>query len=300
MGQLSALMSVLLLGMLVQHFVNNSIAFYERGRPYLRLAALEAGSQLAAHLLAVVLVLLGVGAAALYLRELALGLILGGALAAAGGLTLERPRWLALDEWRQVLADVKGIWLEGMLEGAFQRATVLLTGAVASTGAVGFLYQARRLAVVPHQLLSPVTSRVLLNWLRASNAPRAILVRVLALFVAPLVAAAIACVAFADPIVPWLFGEAWSPVAQLLGLMAGVVVFYSLFGVTKSYLIATRQTRYLLAARVFQWLGLGLPLAVAAWRGSLGVESVAVGLSLSYAFAFIACLIFSLRGAADA
>lgn len=295
LGQLSPLTTVLLLGVLVQHFVNNSIAFYERGRPYHRLAALEAGSQLVSHLLAVCMVLLGAGAAALYVRELAIGLILGGGLAAAGGLTLMRPRILAVSDWRRVLDDVKGIWLEGALEGAFQRATVLVAGAVASAGAVGFLYQARRLAVVPQQLLSPVTSRVLLNWLRESDAPRAILVKVLALFVAPLAAVALACVVFADPVVPWLFGEAWAPVARLLVLMVGVVVFYSLFAVTKTYLIATRHTRYLLIARVFQWVGLALPLGLAARSGAIGVENVAEGLSLSYAFAFSVSLYFSLR-----
>lgn len=297
-GSFTAWTAVLLAGLLSQHLVNNSLAFYERQQHYSRIAALEGGSAIAAHALAVALVLLGAGPAALYLRELALGVIFGALLASVGGLYTGRLRWLGLAEWRQVLAEARGIWLEGMLEGAFQRATVLLAGALGSTSAVGFFYQARRLAVVPQQLLKPLTDRMALNWLSRSETraeQRRLLLRLLGLVAAPLLGLAAACVAFADPIVPLLFGDAWRPAAELLVLMAGVVLFFSLFGITRTFLIATRRMRYLLLAQLLQWVGLALPLAVW-WVGRpLGVELVALGLSVSCLFAFVTCLVCALR-----
>lgn len=296
LGTLSLWTGILIVGLLVQHWVTHTISFYERQQPYRRLATLEGGAALVAHSLAAVLALLGAGAAALYLRELALGLFLVGALALAGGLRPERPRWLGLDDWHSVLRDVRGIWFEGVLEGAFQRVTVLLVGAVGSPAATGFFYQARRLTYVPQQLLAPVTGRMTLNWLSRDTDPaaqRRLLRKMLVLLALPLLALALLCLALADTIVPILFGESWRPAAQLLRWMVGVIVFYSLFGVVKTYLIAMRQLRLLLVARVLQWAGLLLPLAPALWGDPVGVEHVALGLSLSNAVVFVASFAFA-------
>jgi PST family polysaccharide transporter len=297
-GSLSLWSAVLIVGMLTQHWFAHTLSFFERQQPYRRLATLEGASALAAHGLAVALVLLGAGPAALYLRELALGAVLVGALAAIGGLRLERPRWLGLEDWRGVVRDVRGIWLEGVLEGTFQRACVLLVGAVGSTGSVGFFYQAHRLAMVPQQLLTPLTGRMALNWLSRDDdraARRRLLRRLLGTLALPLAPLAVLCLVFADPVVPLLFGESWRPAAELLEWLIGVVAFFSLFAVMRSYLMAARQMRVVLIARLLQWSTLLLPLVPWLWGERIGVDRVAIGVSLSYAMAFGACLAFALR-----
>lgn len=291
-------MAVLLAGMLLQHFVNSQIAFYERTQPYVQIAVLEGASVLASHGLAVVLVIAGIGAGALYLRELAMALVLMASLASVGGLHRARLHWLDRADWLHVLRQVRGIWLESLLAGAFQRVSVLLAGAVGSPAAVGFFYQARRLAVVPQQLLGPVTGRMALNWFsRSSDAGtrRRSALRLIALVSAPLVALAGLAVALADPVVPMLFGESWRPVVPVLLQMLGVVVFYSLFGITKTYLVAARRTRYLLIGRVVQFVGLGLPFVGILFGREVGVAHVALGLSVAYAFVFASCLYFTVR-----
>ena len=297
-GSLSLWTGLLLAGMLTQHWIGHITAFFERQQPYRRLAALEGGSAVIAHGLAVGLVLLGAGPAALYVRELALGLLLVTSLAAVGGLHREQLHWLGIEDWRRVLREVRGIWLEGVLDGAFQRVSLLLAGAVGTAGSVGFFYQARRLAFVPQQLLAPVTGRMTLTWLSGESQPaeQRLLLRRLGIGLAlPLTAIAALSFGYAERIIPLLFGDAWRPAAKLLKSMTGVIVFYSLFGVMKTYLIATRRMRLLLAARLMQWAALLLPLAPWLFGRSVGVEQIATGLSLSYLFSFAACLVFAIR-----
>lgn len=297
-GSLSLWTGLLLAGMLTQHWIGHTTAFFERQQPYRRLAALEAGSAVIAHVLAIGLVLFGAGAAALYLRELALGLLLVGSMGAVGGLHRERLYWLGSEDWRRLLREVRGIWLEGVLDGAFQRVSLLLAGAVGTAGGVGFFYQARRLAFVPQQLLAPVTGRMTLTWLSGEREPAAQhrLLRRLGMGLAlPLAGVAALSLGYAEVIIPLLFGDGWRPAAKLLESMTGVIVFYSLFGVMKTYLIATHRMRLLLAARLLQWAALLLPLAPWLFGSAVGVEQIAMGLSLSYMLSFAVCLVFATR-----
>ncbi len=297
-GDLTDWTSILLAGILLQHLSTNAIAFYERKQPYRRIATLESLSQLTAHAAAVGLVLTGAGAAALYLRELALPLITGTALFALGAVPLERPRLLTFSEWRSVTRQARGLWLEGMLEGTFARVTVLLAGAVGGASGAGLLFQARRLAVVPQQLLSPVTSRLALNWFSREprlEARRKSALRLLGMLGLPLVIVTAISIAFANPVVPLLFGERWEQSATLLVAMSGIVLFYAPFAIVKNLLIAERRTRYLIAARFAQFAGLALPLAGAMLGYAIGIEQVAIGLSLAFMLAFLVCLVFSFR-----
>lgn len=297
-GDLTQGTGILLVGILLQHISTNVIAFYERKQPYRRIATLESISQLTAHAIAIGLVLTGAGAFALYLRELALPLLTGSALVALGAVPRERPRLLRFAEWRSVARQARGLWLEGMLEGAFARVTVLLAGAVGGASGAGLLFQARRLAVVPQQLLSPVTSRLALNWFsreRGASARRRSALRLLGLLTPPLILATGLSIAFATPVVPVLFGERWNDAAGLLVAMSGIVLFYAPFAIVKNLLLAERRTRYVIAARFAQFAGLGLPLAGALFGRAIGIEQVAIGLSVAFLLAFLTCLAFSFR-----
>ena len=124
---------------------------------------------------------------------------------------------------------------------------------------------------------------------------RRLLLRLMVLLAVPLAVVAALCIAFAEPVVPLLFGESWRPAADLLRWMVGVVFFYSLFTVAKTYIMALRQTRLLIVARLMQWAALLVPVAPWLWGAEVGVRDVAMGLSLSYLVAFVATFGMALR-----
>jgi O-antigen/teichoic acid export membrane protein len=283
-------MDVVLIGaMVLNSWTANNRAFYERGMDYRRLAAVETSVHLGGHVFAVALVIAGMGAQSLYLREMffaAMGLL---ALARMGGLSWYRLRWPSWAEWRAVLRDVRGIWLDSMLENAHQRLVILLVNSVAGLAGAGLFFQAQRLAVVPHQFLMPLVSRVAGTWFGRTedgHERRSGRAKFLLLLTPMLVLAALLAWLLADPVVPWLFGPNWAPAAPLLVSLAGLIVFLSLFEVLRSYAVASKLIRLLLAARVMQFVGLLLPLAPVLWGGALGLEDLGHALSWSYALAF--------------
>lgn len=280
---------VLISAMVLNSWTANNRAFYERGMDYRRLAALETATHLGGHAFAVVLVAAGMSAESLYLREMFFAVVGMLALARMGGLSWYRLRWPAGSEWRAVLRDVRGIWLDSMLENAHQRLVILLVNSVAGLAGAGLFFQAQRLAVVPHQLLMPLVGRVAGTWFGRTedgSERRSGRTTFLMLLTPMLVVAALLAWLLADPVVPWLFGPNWAPAAPLLGSLIGLIVFLSLFEVLRSYAVASKLIRLLLAARVMQFAGLLLPLAPVEWGKALGLETLGYALSCSYALAF--------------
>ncbi|MBC7952360.1 MAG: oligosaccharide flippase family protein [Rhodospirillaceae bacterium] len=287
MGQLMGV--VLMVSMVLNSWTASNRAFYERGMDYRRLAAVETAVHLGGHIFAVALVIAGMGAEVLYLREMffvVVGLL---ALARVGGLSWYRLRWVSVAEWRAVLRDVRGIWLDSMLENVHQRLVILVVNAVAGLAGAGLFFQAQRLAMVPHQFLMPLVGRVAGTWFGRTedgHERRSGRAKFLMVLTPMLVLAAVLAWLLADPVVPWLFGPNWAPAAPLLVSLAGLIVFLSLFEVLRSYAVASKLIRLLLVARVMQFAGLLLPLAPVLWGGALGLEDLGHALSWSYALGF--------------
>jgi hypothetical protein len=107
----------------------------------------------------------------------------------------------------------------------------------------------------------------------------------------PLAAGGALTLAFADPIVPWLFGPAWSRSAQLLATMSGLVIFLSLFEILKSYCWNTNRIGALLAGRAAQYSGCLLPVALYFGGWLSGDMALALGQSLAYFLAFAVVLL---------
>jgi len=287
-GLLDGWGALLLSAFVLRHFANNAKAGYERGMPYRQLALLEGGAHLAAHLVAVGLVLAGAGATTLYLRELVLSVLLVGLLLRAGAVTRHRLRLLRPAEWWRLVRHARTVWLDGMLESVFTRLLIVLAGAVGGERGAGFFFQAYRLAGVPHQFLNPVAARLALNWFSREPDPhrRAAVGRRLVLSLAlPIGGVALANLALADAVVPWLFGERWRPVVPVLLVLSGFILFATLYAVMKTYLIASHRSRVLLWTRIAQFTGLLLPLVPLLLGGPLEVAAVGRGVSLAYALA---------------
>lgn len=280
----------LILSIGLRHWTDSNKAVFERGMPYRRLAAIETGTTTASHLLALVLVLGGMNWTVLFIREIFLSVALFGALAFSGGLTFRRFRLLNFDEWKAMFRDARGIWLDSVLEGSFQRITILLAGFIGGERIAGFFFQAQRLAVVPHQFLSPIATRIAGNWfIRVDDRARRISGRDRLLFFlfVPLLAGGVLSYLFADPVVPWLFGEKWQMAAGLFSNMAGLVVFYTLFETLKAYCWVSKQTRWLLIGRVFQYVGLLACFGLGLSGAMAASQALSLGLSVAYGAAFI-------------
>ncbi len=278
----------------LRHWTDLNKTFFERDMPYRELAILETGASTGGHVVALAMVLSGFGWIVLIIREAVISIINLWGLQRVGGLTLRRLKWLSLDEWRALFREARGVWVDGVLEGNFQRLTILLAGFLGGEATAGLFFQAQRLAVVPHQVLAPIIQRVMANWFgRTEDAPARIAGRNRFLLVVsvPLLVAGILTVLFADPVVPWLFGENWARVANIVAAMCGMVSFYSLFEILKTYCLSARQSKKLFAGRVVQYVGLLVPTA-AGFAGWIGADiALAVGLSMAYFLAFVFILV---------
>ena len=275
----------------VQHWIHQNKSFFERGMPYVRLGLIETGCSVVANLATVCAVFAGAGVVALYIREFILTVTLFVSLAVLGGLTWRRLRWLSRTEWSDIIREGRGIWLDGVLEGSYQRIAILLAGLVGGDRGAGFFFQAQRLAILPNQLLSPLVGRLAVNLFGRENRPerrKQLRNRQLAMLVPILVLATVLTVLFAVPAVTWVFGATWIKSADLLVAFAGVIMFTSLFEILKSYCFITQSMRTLFLGRVAQYLMLGaLPILVGIGLVGDQTTALAISISLGWAVAFL-------------
>ena len=287
-GLLSAYALVLVAALAVGQWTNQSAAFYERTLAYRRIVAVETGGQIVGHVCAVALILTGAGVASLYLRELVVALARLGAFAWIGALSWPRvrsPRW---NELRALAAEARALWIDGVMESGLARIIVLAAAGIGGAHGAGIFSQSLRLAIVPHQILSPVVVRMSANlFSRIADGARRrrLLTRMTLAILALLSVAAGLAIAFADPIVPILFGEHWRPAAQVIAAMAGVIVFLSGFDLLRAYCVSQHRMRLLLAGRVVQY-AVFLAFCFAAIHSDDPISLLAAGLSLAYAGSF--------------
>ncbi|ARJ66575.1 hypothetical protein WV31_13300 [Magnetospirillum sp. ME-1] len=287
-GLISTLSLVLVLALTLGQWVNQALSFWERGMPYRQMAMVDTGALLVGHAASVGLVLAGAGAMALPLRELIVVLVRIGLLMRVGALGLFGWRWVRPDEWRRLVREAGDLWGEGLVEGGFARLVVLGSGWVGGAHGAGIFSQAMRLALVPHQFLSPVVNRMFANLfsrLETDGERRAVLLRGGGWTAAALVPGAALAVWFADPLVPLLFGAHWAEASHVLAAMAGVILFYSLFELVRAYCLSRRLTRHVMVARAAQYAVFCAGLAWAASGG--GIQALSLALSLSYAAVFL-------------
>jgi O-antigen/teichoic acid export membrane protein len=279
-----------------RHWIHQNKAFYERSMPYDKLSAAEGGISIIAHLCAVALIVSGVGPAVLYIREIILTLAELAILWAMGGLTICRLTRIRMPELRILFRAALPYWLDGMIDNAYQRLLILAAAAFGGAATAGLFFQAHRLAVIPTQLLAPVMLRLAGNWIGRATTPqdqvsrRKVFIRI-AFF--PLLLVGIATYLWADPLVPWLFGENWARSADLLAGMCGAVTFMALFETLKAYCAIARRMRLFLVGRIIQYVGTLMPLAAALAGWVAGDLALAIGLSIAFfiAFSFVALML---------
>lgn len=295
-GPASGWAFVLVLVLCGRHWVDQNKAYFERHMLYVRLGLLESAIAISAHALSVVLVLFGVGPDTLYWREAFWFAATVVGLYAVGGLTVLPLRRLGLDEWRATIREARAIWLDAALEGAYQRIMIQLAGLLGGERGAGFFFQAHRLAMSPHLLLAPIGNRIGMNWFRREEKGerrRQGRFRLLIAMSVVLVPLATLTWLFADPVVPAIFGPTWAPAADPLKLMAGLILFLTLFEILRVYCAVVGRMKALLAGRIAQYAATAAALAAVTLSGGTPtIETLAVGLSLGYAIPFMVVLLF--------
>ena len=270
------------------HWVETNRVFYERSMNYRTIVTIEVGSKLIAHAVAVVLVVLGAGVVILYLREFIVASLRLVGFRVTGSLTIERLRWLPWREWRLVVAESRALWADGVLEGSFNRIVILLSATLGGAHGAGLFFFAHRLALVPQQFLMPIAGRLSGNWLsrqedkalRRSSFSR--LSGILFLFSAVM---AVAAIAFADPVIPWLFGEAWRSSVPVFIALSGLILFGLLFEAVKVYCYIEGAGRTMLASRLSMFVVLALVSGTLYRIGVGPAESMGFGVSAAFATA---------------
>ena len=280
----------LVLAIGLRHWMFQNKAFFERTMPYRKLALIETLVATASHFVALGLVLCGVGWSALFIREIFLSIagLLG--IWAIGGLSLRKFKFPSLADWQLLFNEARGMWLDAALENGLARLTILFVGLLGGDRAAGFFFQALRLANLPNQVLSPIVSRVAGTWfgrtedrtIRRKGRDKLLLV-----IAAPLALGAGLTVAFADPVIPWMFGVEWSRTVELMIGLSGFIFFLSLFEVLKSYCWFARHMRWMLIGRIFQYIGVVIPVYAAATNVMAGDMAMAIGQSVAYGLAFV-------------
>ncbi len=270
------------------HWVDTSRAFYERLMSYRKIVSVEVGSKLAGHAVAVAMILMGAGVIILYVREFVVVVLRLIGSHINGSLTIERLRWLPWREWRLLISESRALWADGILEGSFHRIVILLSGALGGAHGAGLFFFAHRLALVPQQLLMPIAGRLSANWLsreedravRRENFSR--LIGVLLVLTGIM---ALAAVIFADPLIPWIFGDRWQGAVPVFMALAGMIMFSVLFELIKAYCYVERAGRTLLASRASQFVVLGVVATVLYLFGIDPAEGMAFGMSAAFAVA---------------
>ena len=182
------------------------------------------------------------------------------------------------------------MWLDTVLENGLARLTILFVGLLGVDRAAGVFFQAFRLANLPNQVLSPIVSRVAGTWfgrtedrtIRRKGRDKLLLV-----IAAPLALGAGLTVAFADLDIPWMFGVEWSRTVELIIGLSGFIFFLSLFEIRKSYCWFARQMRWMLIGRIFQYIGVAIPVYAATTNVMAGDMVMAIGQSVVYGLAFV-------------
>jgi PST family polysaccharide transporter len=277
---------ILLITSLATTWVQTELRLYERTFEYKRITYTESVAHFLSRLFAVAGAYLGMGPIVLYLRNTIRQTVIFEGLRRLGGLTAFPLRWLTLRDWQAYLKKLKGFWADGLLERMFDRAVVMTIGGLTGEETTGYFYQARRLAITPNQVLRPFSYRMAFNHFsnrisegnRYSTLWKGLLVEIGVLGLAVLTAWF-----FANPVVPWLFGEEWRPVVPMLLALSGVIIGMPMFGTLQVYFKAQNRMRpFIIWARGFQYVMIAVA-AIMAFRTPLNAGVLlSIGLSASF------------------
>jgi len=292
-------LAILTLGTVLGSWAGFQVKVYEIRFNYKRVSVIETGSHVVSHALTLLGALVGMGPVVLYLRELvrAVSLMLGLVFHAESRLL--RPAMPSRSDLAMALKGVRGMWFDGILEQSFDRLAVLAVAFFGGEHGAGLYAQARRLAVLPHSILEPISFRILYNYFSRLDAPDrqykfSRLLRGIGLILPILSVVAIAAYYLAETFIPLLFGEAWYPAVPIFQCLAGFIVFSTVFNMLKGfYMTESSMTVFILFGRGILYVSLVAAVLYSLLVGTAAVLAISTSLSVGYALASLVLVSFS-------
>ena len=276
-----------ILGTIIVSWSDFQMKFIERHNRFREVSIVETSSELLSHILAVIVLLLGFGVLALYIRLFFKGAIKVGFQV----FYCKMPRiyiakfdrlWL-----KTYFHNAKHFYTSGMLESGLERIIVLFLGAFSGVKETGFFFQARRLAIVPHQILQPYFFRILFNTFSRDDSYKSAfreLNKNMVFLLILLFLALVLTFTIGHDVIVFTFGLKWAPVTEIIYCLSGIIAASVPFELLKAFYQAksVNMAKFLYFGRGAQYFCLTLSIIVSLIIGSHYVLILSVGISAGY------------------
>lgn len=282
----------LLLGTVAINWSDFQLKFIERENKFKKVSIIETISEVISHILALIGLILGFGAVVLYARFLFKALIRISVQILYGGIISFHLSFLSIKWFKKYINEVKFFYISGMLESGFERIILLFLGAFSGVKDTGFFFQARRLAIVPHQILQPYFFRILFNSFSRNDSYRnsfkelnknMIILLILLSF------ALLLTFTIGKSAIIFIFGIKWEPVILIIYALSGIIIASVPFELLKAFYQAksNKMRNFLLLGRGVQYCCLIIAMIVSIMMGDYYVYILSLGISGGYIFASI-------------
>lgn len=274
-------------GTIIGNWSDFQMKFIERNNRFREVSIVETSSELLSHILAVIFLLLGFGILALYIRLFFKGIIKVGFQVFY--CKIPRIPFVKLDKfWLKThFHNARHLYTSGMLESGLERIIVLFLGAFSGVKETGFFFQARRLAIVPHQILQPYSFRTLFNTFSRDDSYKSAfkeLNKNMVLLMILLFLALVLTYTIGHDVIVFTFGEKWAPVTEIIYCLSGIIAAASPFELLKAFYQAKsiNMVKFLYFGRGAQYFCLALSIIVSLIIGSHYVLILSIGISAGY------------------
>lgn len=276
-----------LLGTIIVIWSDFQMKFIERNNKFKEVSIVETSSELLSHILAVIVLLFGFGALALYIRIFFKGII----KVALQIFYFRMPyiQVVSLDRiWlKTYFHNAKHFYTSGILESGIERIIILFLGAFSGVKDTGLFFQARRLAVVPHQILQPYFFRILFNNFSRNDSYKSTFRELNKNMVLLLILLSIAMVltfTIGHDVIVFIFGPKWAPVTEIIYCLSGIIVASVPFELLKAFYQAksVNMDKFLYFGRGAQYFCLSLSIIISVIIGGHYVLILSVGISAGY------------------
>ncbi|MEO1301891.1 MAG: oligosaccharide flippase family protein [Myxococcota bacterium] len=293
-GGLSAPRLLLVVQSFLTPIATLTVRSHEIELDFQRVARIEFAAHTLSHITAITLALSGVGVTALFARGVVLHSLRLVLLQLKSQGTSWRAAWILIRQinlGRLPVQSIGPLWLDGFAAQGFERLLILAVERALSTSATGLFFQARRLSIIPAQIVMPFASRVSLSYFARTDDRRELyklVRRSLLVTIGPGLVWAASAFTVGPEIVRFAFGEQWILAAAQLGYMSGFAICFGPFNVMKSFLIAR--------GRVWELIGYGQLSLYVVFVGFLlfastaSLEQWSMVLSACYAVALLMLL----------
>lgn len=276
-----------ILGTIIISWSDFQMKFIERQNGFREVSIVETGSELLSHILAIIVLFLGFGALALFIRLFFKGIIKVG----FQFFYIKMPviRIVQFDRlWlKTYFHNAKHFYSSGLLESGLDRIIILFLGAFSGVKETGFFFQAWRLAMVPHQILQPYFYRILFNTFSRDVSYKSAfreLNRNMAFLLILLSIALVLTFTIGHDVIVFTFGSKWAPVTEIIYCLSGIIAAATPFTLLKAFYQAktVNMVKFLYFGRGAQYFCLTLSIIVSLIIGSHYVLILSVGISSGY------------------